>query len=110
MNRIILIGNGFDKAHGMLTGYTDFINNYWENVGRDISNGKALSLCGDNLISLKLCDVHSPIISYDDSIRTYSDFEKFLEVINTPKTIVEFQFKNLFFLATFKSNIFKELG
>lgn len=97
MNRIILIGNGFDKAHGMLTGYTDFINNYWENVGRDILNGKDLSQCGENLISLKLCDVHSPIVSYDGSIKNYSDFENFLKVINTPKTIVEFQFKNLFF-------------
>ncbi|MCL2312432.1 MAG: bacteriophage abortive infection AbiH family protein [Firmicutes bacterium] len=29
MNRIILIGNGFDLAHGLLTGYKDFINNYW---------------------------------------------------------------------------------
>jgi len=29
MNRLILIGNGFDIAHGMKTAYTDFINNYW---------------------------------------------------------------------------------
>ena len=26
MNRIILIGNGFDKAHGLMTGYKDFID------------------------------------------------------------------------------------
>ncbi len=25
MNRIILIGNGFDKAHGLPTGYEDFV-------------------------------------------------------------------------------------
>ena len=31
MNRIILIGNGFDLAHGLPTSYTDFINDYWEN-------------------------------------------------------------------------------
>ncbi|MDR1671325.1 MAG: bacteriophage abortive infection AbiH family protein [Alistipes sp.] len=29
MNRIILIGNGFDLAHGLKTGYRDFIGNYW---------------------------------------------------------------------------------
>lgn len=28
MNRIVLIGNGFDLAHGLPTGYVDFINNY----------------------------------------------------------------------------------
>lgn len=32
MNRIILIGNGFDLAHGMKTRYTDFISDYWNNV------------------------------------------------------------------------------
>ena len=29
MNRIILIGNGFDLAHGLPTRYEDFINWYW---------------------------------------------------------------------------------
>ncbi|MCG8839007.1 hypothetical protein G1K37_11685, partial [Tenacibaculum dicentrarchi] len=26
MNRIIIIGNGFDKAHNLPTGYGDFMN------------------------------------------------------------------------------------
>ena len=29
MNRIILIGNGFDMAHGLKTSYEDFIKWYW---------------------------------------------------------------------------------
>jgi len=29
MNRIILIGNGFDLAHGLETKYTDFIDDFW---------------------------------------------------------------------------------
>lgn len=29
MNRIVLIGNGFDLAHGLPTRYEDFINDYW---------------------------------------------------------------------------------
>lgn len=32
MNRIIVIGNGFDKAHGLATGYRDFIDSYWTRV------------------------------------------------------------------------------
>lgn len=31
MNRIILIGNGFDLAHGLKTSYKDFIDWFWEN-------------------------------------------------------------------------------
>ncbi|MDP4203301.1 MAG: AbiH family protein [Bacteroidota bacterium] len=30
MNRIILIGNGFDLAHGLPTQYADFIKDYWD--------------------------------------------------------------------------------
>lgn len=29
MNRIIIVGNGFDLAHGLNTSYRDFINWYW---------------------------------------------------------------------------------
>lgn len=34
MNRLVLIGNGFDIAHGLKTSYADFINWYWEEWGR----------------------------------------------------------------------------
>lgn len=33
MNRIVLIGNGFDIAHGLRTSYADFIHWYWNEVG-----------------------------------------------------------------------------
>lgn len=32
MNRVILIGNGFDLFHGLKTSYKHFIDNYWQNV------------------------------------------------------------------------------
>ena len=31
MNRLVLIGNGFDLAHGLKTSYKDFIYWYWDN-------------------------------------------------------------------------------
>ena len=30
MNRLVIIGNGFDLAHGLKTSYIDFINWYWD--------------------------------------------------------------------------------
>lgn len=36
MNRIILIGNGFDLAHGLETSYKHFIDDYWKNIEKDI--------------------------------------------------------------------------
>lgn len=39
MNRIILIGNGFDLAHGLKTKYTDFIEHFWENEKENVVTG-----------------------------------------------------------------------
>ena len=30
MNRLVLIGNGFDLAHDLKTSYADFIDWYWD--------------------------------------------------------------------------------
>lgn len=32
MNRLIILGNGFDLAHGLKTKYSDFIGDYWSGV------------------------------------------------------------------------------
>ena len=38
MNRIILVGNGFDLAHGLKTKYEDFINWYFEQLKKELSD------------------------------------------------------------------------
>ena len=38
MNRIIIIGNGFDLAHGLKTSYANFIDWYWEKRIKDLKN------------------------------------------------------------------------
>lgn len=37
MNRIILIGNGFDLAHGLKTSYHNFIDDFWEESIKSIN-------------------------------------------------------------------------
>lgn len=32
MNRLVIIGNGFDLAHGLPTRYKDFIDDYWSSI------------------------------------------------------------------------------
>jgi len=41
MNRIILIGNGFDLAHRMKTSYNDFLHHYWSDIITQLSNAAA---------------------------------------------------------------------
>lgn len=39
MNRIILVGNGFDLAHGLKTSYNDFLDDYWVNLFTILKDG-----------------------------------------------------------------------
>lgn len=52
MNRIILIGNGFDLAHGLPTSYTDFIRGYYTIQKLRLLEGE--SELNDGLCSVKI--------------------------------------------------------
>lgn len=51
MNRIVLIGNGFDLAHGLKTSYADFIDWYWKQWKRE------LILCHCSILEDPLCSI-----------------------------------------------------
>ena len=53
MNRIIIVGNGFDLAHGLKTKYEDFINWYWEKTWKYLQNSAAI-VFDDGLCYIKL--------------------------------------------------------
>lgn len=50
MNRIILIGNGFDLAHGLKTSYRDFIDDYWKTFIKEARNSGKQSYEDENEI------------------------------------------------------------
>lgn len=53
MNRIVLIGNGFDLAHDLKTSYTNFIEWYWREWGRQLLHGVG-NVFEDRFYSFKL--------------------------------------------------------
>lgn len=53
MNRLVLIGNGFDLAHDFNTSYANFINWYWEQWGERLRS-HAEPVESDELCSFKL--------------------------------------------------------
>jgi len=55
MNRLVLIGNGFDLAHGLKTSYKDFIDWYWENWGVRLLRGMN-RIESDGLCTFKIND------------------------------------------------------
>lgn len=55
MNRLVIIGNGFDMAHGLKTSYMDFINWHWDQrVNTFVSNTTKVS--EDILCKLQIKD------------------------------------------------------
>lgn len=55
MNRLVIIGNGFDMAHGLKTSYMDFINWYWnQRVNTFVGNTTMMS--EDILCKLQIKD------------------------------------------------------
>ena len=52
MNRIILIGNGFDLAHGLPTSYRHFMDWYWRQRFLRLPKGSYVS--SDGLCTLKI--------------------------------------------------------
>ena len=91
MNRIILIGNGFDLAHGLKTSYQDFIDDYWEKKINCFRNNKS-NFADDDIEIVGFNP--SQIYNYQklDSISTLKEFEDFLK---SNKTTI--QYKNIFF-------------
>lgn len=55
MNRIIIVGNGFDLAHQLATKYEDFINWYWDEWGHSLATSMNRNLT-DGLCSFRLKD------------------------------------------------------
>jgi hypothetical protein len=86
MNRIILIGNGFDLAHGMKTSYRQFIDDYWDKCIKDILNlGVKIKYENDEII------IESRPIAQIPA-NSYKEFSKALKKHKMP-----IFFKNKFF-------------
>lgn len=109
MNRIILIGNGFDLAHGLPTRYEDFINWYWKEWGKKLrySSKKTESdmFCSFNIKeNIPYADWYSLC---QNKYNLPPDFEyDYLNVAKTIKndsSICDFKCKSILFLRICKS-------
>ncbi|SHF95400.1 Bacteriophage abortive infection AbiH [Flavobacterium micromati] len=85
MNRLVIIGNGFDLAHGLPTSYKDFIDDYWKGIIYSNHNDEFVSFDLQTHVEFEniknLNDVASAILACDDSIK-FSDAEIYREYGN----------------------------
>lgn len=82
MNRLVLIGNGFDLAHNLPTSYQDFINWYWdsrfENLRNSFTSVSKVALCEMTLSASRAW--YSFFQEGPNVLREYNGAELFLEL------------------------------
>lgn len=74
MNKLFIIGNGFDLAHGYPTSYSHFVKWIWNNIHKDPYNEKFRKL-----IEIDLPQQYFTVIDTEHGtnlLNCYSDFEK----------------------------------
>lgn len=83
MNRLVIVGNGFDLAHGLPTGYCDFINSYWSDIFTKIKNDKVFDVeYEDNFIELNInlrYIIDVKILADFRGVNNYLDFKQFFK-------------------------------
>lgn len=94
MNRLIIIGNGFDLAHGIKTSFNDFIADYLCNAMHNFAHNRYYE---DLLIQIKAVkyeyyDFHTP---FGNPINKSNVFEYIEEFRNSPN--YEFNFNSFLF-------------
>lgn len=105
MNKLVIIGNGFDLAHGLPTSYKDFVNDFWKNLSSCAQNQIYREVVEVNL-DLDLLPKTSNFQEFKDYIRKfpknseyfgYSEFPLTIHKNNHTHTVCSFKFKNAFF-------------
>lgn len=83
MNRIILIGNGFDLAHGLQTGYKHFIDKYWSEFAIKIYDKGVFRFYEDNFVEFKHGAAQSimfcSMITPDAELNSYSNLLQLIQ-------------------------------
>lgn len=113
MNRLIIIGNGFDLAHGLPTSYRNFIDDYWASITSFIHEDGFIKLN----VNIKPPDPNNETKSYQElisymktKVSSQGEYDHFLDVYKNkiiykkPKSLsgvrdedVFLEFKNDFF-------------
>lgn len=83
MNRLIIVGNGFDLAHGLPTGYCDFIDWYWRGVFNSFKNPYQYTFnYEDKLIKFNI-DIFNLPVQIVEGFKTINNHLEYIEFVQS---------------------------
>jgi hypothetical protein len=100
MNRLVIIGNGFDLAHGLPTSYKDFIDDYWESACKTKERRK-LEYDDDHFVKLS-CDLGSMYSDLDcEAFNNITSYKELMTLVKRNREngygYFDVSFRNSFF-------------
>ncbi|NRS88592.1 hypothetical protein HNQ02_001510 [Flavobacterium sp. 7E] len=94
MNRLVIIGNGFDLAHGLPTSYGNFIDDYWKMVSENLYSNYKYE---DHLFT---CNIQSLTSKFKSGSLVKNDIKDLFSIENICSEYREhcnLKFENVFF-------------
>ena len=78
MNRLVIVGNGFDLAHELPTSYRDFIDDFWTNLKSEHKNSHYQNLVLTNDSYNKYYLEYKTINNYQDFKSNLFEYERLI--------------------------------
>lgn len=100
MNRLIIIGNGFDLAHGIKTSFNDFMADYFCKVIREVAKGTNYS---DPLIHIKT-NIHN-YYGFNNPIKSPIIKENIYNLVEEIRKSEDYEFE---FLSTLLDKVYSK--
>lgn len=89
MNRIIIIGNGFDLAHGLPTSYKNFINWYLEGLAQALKDYSSDTL-SDDLCKFKIYKYDWYTFFINNPLLNDTSYKELIKIINDNPQLLSF--------------------
>ena len=110
MNRLFIIGNGFDLAHGLPTSYGAFIDDFWKNIKQNSQSEEYKKFVTIN-------EFNASFLDRIDPLNNFEDFKSGLEKISedygsnfSKKDVSSIMISSKKYLFRFKNDFFKDLN
>jgi hypothetical protein len=95
MNRLVIIGNGFDLAHGLPTSYKDFIDDYWKNAIQELYDNNKYS---DSLFTSNISGLVNNYQAKENWKQNVNNLETLRGFFSNYERYCSLEFTNNFFL------------